>query len=154
VRNEADLWGSDRYHDDKLGNPATQRRFAVYSAGELSYQLTNSRAKAIFTVFPLLPIVLSSATKANIPNTKIFILPMPGYEQIPHGCKSLTQLIDEGKRLSELEATRWNKGQAERQAAFLCYSSGTSGLPKGVIISHQNVIARISFQIRNLFGIA
>ena len=79
---------------------------------------------------------------------------MPGYEQIPHGCKSLTQLIDEGKRLSELEATRWNKGQAERQAAFLCYSSGTSGLPKGVIISHQNVIARISFQIRNLFGIA
>jgi hypothetical protein len=80
VRNEADLWGSDRYHDDKLGNPATQRRFAVYSAGELSYQLTNSRAKAIFTVFPLLPIVLSSATKANIPNTKIFILPMPGYE--------------------------------------------------------------------------
>ncbi|TAQ86621.1 hypothetical protein B7494_g5056 [Chlorociboria aeruginascens] len=43
----------------------------------------------------------------------------------------------------ELEALKWEKGQGARQTAYLCYSSGTSGLPKGVMISHRNVISNI-----------
>ena len=53
-----------------------------------------------------------------------------------------------------MEAARWSKGQTERQAAFLCYSGGTSGISRGVITSHRNVIVRICFQNRNIFGIA
>ena len=39
------------------------------------------------------------------------------------------ELITEGQKLSKLEPLRWSKGQGSRQTAFLCYSSGTSGLP-------------------------
>jgi acyl-CoA synthetase (AMP-forming)/AMP-acid ligase II len=46
--------------------------------------------------------------------------------------QSIGHLIAEGSSLSELEALRWNKGQGERQPAFLCYSSGTSGLPVSI----------------------
>jgi ribosome assembly protein SQT1 len=66
---------------------------------------------------------------------------MTGHKRTPEEFKSLTQLIRDGQKLPELEAARWSKGQAAHQAAFLCYSKGTSGLPKGVIISHRNVIA-------------
>jgi acyl-CoA synthetase (AMP-forming)/AMP-acid ligase II len=43
--------------------------------------------------------------------------------------KTVGQLIDAGKKLPELEPLKWEKGQGARQTAYLCYSSGTSGLP-------------------------
>lgn len=59
----------------------------------------------------------------------------------PKGFRTVNDLIAEGKSAPPLEPLRWEKGQGARQTAFLCYSSGTSGLPKGVMISHRNVIA-------------
>ena len=41
----------------------------------------------------------------------------------------MDQLIQEGKKLPELEKLKWTKGEGTRRTAFLCYSSGTSGLP-------------------------
>lgn len=43
--------------------------------------------------------------------------------------KTINQLIKEGAGLPALEKLRWDEGQGARQTAFLCYSSGTSGLP-------------------------
>ena len=102
---------------------------AAYSAEELRHQLENSGSKALFTVMPLLDTALKAAEKANIPKNRIYICESPGDSEYPKGFKTLHQLVEEGKSLPELEPIKWSKGQGARQTAFLCYSSGTSGLP-------------------------
>ena len=106
---------------------------AAYSAAELAYQLKDSGAKALFTCLPLLDIALEAAKKSNIPDNRIYILEVPekfsGGKAIPNGMKTVDDLISEGKKLGRLEPLKWEAGHGAKSAAFLCYSSGTSGLP-------------------------
>lgn len=105
---------------------------AAYTAPELEFQLKSSGAKALFTVIPLLETALQAAKNAGIPENRIYLLEMPkqftGNEDVPQ-FKTVGQFIAEGERLPRLEALKWTTGQGARQTAFLCYSSGTSGLP-------------------------
>ncbi|KMU79262.1 4-coumarate-CoA ligase [Coccidioides immitis RMSCC 3703] len=118
---------------------------AVYSGPELTYQLKDSGAQSLFTCVPSLPIALEAAAKAGIPRNRIYILDLPteftGSTEAPQGMRTLEQFITEGYSLPKLEKLNFGPGQGARQTAFLCYSSGTSGLPKGVKIAHRNVIA-------------
>lgn len=111
---------------------------AAYNADELRHQLTNSGAKLLFTVLPLLPVALEAAEKANIPRSKVYIVEMPGDKNVPQEFKTLNQLLKEGESAPELEPVKWTKGQGARQTAFLCYSSGTSGLPVSTVSRTQN----------------
>lgn len=103
---------------------------AVYSAAEFQHQLVSSGAKAVITCPPLLDVALQAARGAGIPDSHVFIMDTPGYKTkdgIPHA--TIEDLISEGDKLEEIEHLKWTKGQGARQPAFLCYSSGTSGLP-------------------------
>ncbi|KAG7108031.1 Acyl-CoA ligase easD like protein [Verticillium longisporum] len=125
----------------RLGGAVTPAS-AAYSAPELEHQLRSSGAQALFTCEPLLETALKAAKAAGIPNERIFILATPGSTaRLPFA--TLDELVEEGKKLPAVEPLRWTKGQGARQVAYLCYSSGTSGLPKAVMISHFNVIANI-----------
>ena len=62
---------------------------------------------------------------------------------MPKSFKTVDQLIERGANLPPVDELKWEAGQGARQTAFLCYSSGTSGLPKGVMIAHRNVIANV-----------
>lgn len=101
---------------------------AAYSVPELTHQLTSSGVKVLFTCVPLLDTALKAAEAAGIPRDRIFILPMATGDE-PVFFPSIQDLISEGDRLPELEPLQWHQGQGARQPAFLCYSSGTSGLP-------------------------
>jgi acyl-CoA synthetase (AMP-forming)/AMP-acid ligase II len=101
---------------------------AAYSAQELEHQLRSSGAKALFTCVPLLETAVKAAKAVGIPDDRIFVLPVPGVsKKVPF--TTLDDLIAEGAKLPDLEPLKWVKGQAARQVAYLCYSSGTSGLP-------------------------
>ncbi|CAD6501762.1 BgTH12-02011 [Blumeria graminis f. sp. triticale] len=118
---------------------------AASSHSELEYQLKSSGAKALFTCIPLLETALKAARGAGIPQSRVYILELPkqfsGTRKVPF--RTVWDLIAEGSSLPPLEALSWQKGQGARQVAYICFSSGTSGLPKGVMISHRNVIANV-----------
>lgn len=120
---------------------------AAYSAQELQHQLVSSGANALFTCVPLLDNALAAAKGAGIPEDRIFLLPVPGFEaKAPF--KTVDDLIAEGKDAPELKPLNWVKGQGARQVAYLCYSSGTSGLPVSVggidrdLLAHKSVESR------------
>ncbi|PSR80534.1 4-coumarate-CoA ligase [Coniella lustricola] len=117
-----------------------------YNIEELTHQLRTSRCKALFTVAPLLPVAVPAANAAGISRDRIFIIEMTADQSLVEtrlGFKTVEQLLQRGEILKELPPILWEQGQGARQTAFLCYSSGTSGLPKAVMISHRNVIANI-----------
>lgn len=77
---------------------------------------------------PLLETALRAAKTAGIPPERVFTLGIPGHDKAA-SFASVDDLVAEGRQLPELEPLRWTRGQGARQPAFLCYSSGTSGLP-------------------------
>jgi acyl-CoA synthetase (AMP-forming)/AMP-acid ligase II len=106
--------------------------------------MQSSGAKCIFTCLPLLKTTLKAAHKIGIPRSRIYIIELP--KELTGGAintefKTVSDLVENGKELPPLDPLQWTKGEGARRTAFLCYSSGTSGLPKGVKISHLNVIA-------------
>ncbi|KAF4344793.1 phenylacetyl ligase [Fusarium beomiforme] len=115
---------------------------AALSASELEHQLRASRAKAIFTCEPLLQTALKATQAVGIPNENVFLLTMP-YTTTVDRFKTIDNLIEEGRGLPALPSLQWKKGQGARQTAYLLYSSGTSGLPKPVMLSHYNIISGI-----------
>jgi acyl-CoA synthetase (AMP-forming)/AMP-acid ligase II len=111
----------------RLSGIATPANVA-YSASELEHQLKSSGAKALFTCIPALETALTAAKGAGIPEDKVFIIDLPHHAKKPD-FKTVEDLVELGHSVPELEPLLWTKGQGARQPAYLCYSSGTSGLP-------------------------
>lgn len=163
VGNQVDIMGLSWavHRVNGISSPAN----AMYNAEELTHQLMTSKCKALFTVQSLLPVALKAAKAAGIPECYIYLCDMPDQQETKFSqYKTVAELTLRGQTLPQLEPIKWNRGQGQRQTAFLCYSSGTSGLPvsdttkdpcpllnsytdapykKAVMISHKNVIANI-----------
>ncbi|KAF3940209.1 S-dihydroxybenzoyltransferase [Dactylella cylindrospora] len=108
-----------------------------YTLDEFVYQLKNCGAKAITTQAEVLPLVKEAAAKVGIPNDRILII---GDTKVP-GYKHITEFKNMSHR--EIKLIRRPKVDPANDVAFLVYSSGTTGLPKGVMLSHRNVVANI-----------
>ena len=117
---------------------------AAYEVSELEYQLKNSGAKALFTCLPLLKTAQEAAKRSGIPSDRIYLLELPKIftgQDNPSGIKTVGDLIREGAKEERLEPLNWEEGDGAKKVAFLCYSSGTSGLPVRLICG--NVDMRI-----------
>lgn len=104
---------------------------ATYSVNELINQLMTTQCQALFTVQDLLPVALKAAKAAGMAQDRIYLCEMSGDSDSERftGFRTVGQLVRQGERLPELDRVAWHRGQGAKQTAFLCYSSGTSGLP-------------------------
>jgi len=82
---------------------------------------------------------MDAASQVGIPQNKIFLIEKG--QNLPF--VSLPDLVKLGERSPEIVPLKLAKNESKRKVALLNFSSGTSGLPKGVLISHYNVIANV-----------
>ncbi len=104
-----------------------------FTVDDLVHQLEDSGAKVLFTCAPLLQSACQAATKAGMPLNSIFVFDLPVPYAGEHAFTTFEQLVTEGATLPPVPALSWEEGRGARQTAFLCYSSGTSGLPVRVV---------------------
>ncbi|KAF5548878.1 phenylacetyl ligase [Fusarium mexicanum] len=109
-----------------------------YTVDEFYYSLKTSKAKIIFTTADDFDIASSAAKKAGIAVKNIILL-----EGSRQGVTSIQEILESSKDLVEVSAFQVADRKTNRDiCAFLCFSSGTTGLPKAVMISHANIIAQ------------
>ncbi|TKA48826.1 hypothetical protein B0A49_13105 [Cryomyces minteri] len=106
-----------------------------YTAEELAFQLKDSGAKALVTQLPVVATARKAAAMAGIPEDRIILI---GDERDPSlKFKHFTSI----RNTSGATRYRRTKANPEKDLAFLVYSSGTTGHPKGVMLCHRNIVA-------------
>jgi acyl-CoA synthetase (AMP-forming)/AMP-acid ligase II len=102
----------------------------LYTSAELAFQLRDSGARILVTIPPFLDTAREAAEEVG------------GIELVvvgeAEGAISLAELIDAGAEPPDVEI------DPDRDLAVLPYSSGTTGMPKGVMLTHRNLVANVT----------
>src|SRR6266705_1865033 len=103
-------------------------------AEQLVYIINNAEDKVILVDGDLVPLVEKLADK--LPTVKLYVI----MGDVPQATSKLQPSVDYETFIgSELESYEWPQLD-ENAAAMLCYTSGTTGNPKGVLYSHRSTI--------------
>ncbi|WP_018177346.1 AMP-binding protein [Jongsikchunia kroppenstedtii] len=103
----------------------------LYSPSEIAKQLADSKTKMYVTISALLSNALAGATDAGLDTEHVIVL--DGAE----GHASLADLVGEGRVAPQVTV------DPDVALAALPYSSGTTGMAKGVMLTHRNLVANI-----------
>lgn len=126
----------------------------TYVARELAYQLQDSGASILLVAEAALETAFEAAAQIGLPRDRIFIFggdstgaevtrvqtPKPGKSGGKNGARHWTELLS--GNLSKAQTWDWiEPADPATTTCCLNYSSGTTGVPKGVEISHSSYVA-------------
>ncbi len=117
---------------------------ALFTAKDIAKQLTDAHAKMLITVEPLRAQAIEGAAHCGLSPAEVVILDGPG--EAVDGHPDLDDLLASGADAPHVTF------DPATHLAVLPYSSGTTGNPKGVMLTHRNLVANVA-QIRPIQGV-
>ena len=108
----------------------------LITPGDIAKQLTDSKARMLITVAPLAKQAQNAAAAAGLSDDRLIVLDTASFGDNTTGSGVTQIILDPATHL-----------------AALPYSSGTTGHPKGVMLTHRNLVSNMA-QLRPMPGVA
>ena len=107
---------------------------SAYTPRELEHQWTDSGASVVFTHATLVPVVLEMFKHLGLDpasvRRRIIVVDWLAEGSIPSGYIGMADLLGKG----QLKEEEKFPGELSNETALICYSSGNTGNPKGVMV--------------------